>query len=305
MVQELVKKLGGGKEPNKGVNPDEVVAIGAAIQGGILGGEVKDIVLLDVTPLSLGIETKGGIMTKLIERNTTIPTRKSEVFSTAEDSQTSVHVKVYQGERDIAGMNKMLGDFQLSGIPPAPAGIPQIEVTFDIDANGIVNVSAKDRGTNKEQRITISGSSSLSKEQIDNMRREADSHAEEDRIFKENAETRNKADQTIYQTEKLVKEHGDKADSETKLKIENAIIALKEALSGTDVDAIKAKTEEVQQAGYALSEAMYKAAAGDAGGVPLDETEYGQAGGAHEDTGSHASGGGDDDDVIEGEFKKE
>src|SRR5258708_2931848 len=194
MVQDLVRKLGGGKEPNKGVNPDEVVAIGAAIQAGVLGGEVKDVVLLDVTPLSLGIETLGGVMTKLIERNTTIPTRKSEVFSTAEDGQSSVHVKVYQGEREIAAHNKLLGDFQLTGIPPAPRGIPQIEVTFDIDANGIVNVSAKDRATSKEQRITITGSSSLNKNDIERMVNEAAAHADEDHRLKELAEARNKAD---------------------------------------------------------------------------------------------------------------
>src|SRR5207237_898397 len=230
MSQELVRKLGGGKEPNKGVNPDEVVAVGAAIQAGVLGGEVKDVVLLDVTPLSLGIETLGGVMTKLIERNTTIPTRKSEVFSTAEDGQTSVHVKVYQGERDIAAANKMLGDFQLTGIPPAPRGVPQIEVTFDIDANGIVNVSAKDRATGRSQAITISASSGLAKDEVEKMVREAESHSDEDKRRREEVEARNHADSLIYATEKTLDEHKDKLSEAEAAPVRQAIDETKKAV---------------------------------------------------------------------------
>jgi molecular chaperone DnaK len=303
MIQELVKKLGGGKEPNKGVNPDEVVAIGAAIQGGVLGGEVKDVVLLDVTPLSLGIETLGGVMTKLIERNTTIPTKKSETFSTADDGQTSVHVKVYQGEREMAANNKLLGNFELSGIPPAPRGVPKIEVTFDIDANGIMNVSARDTASGKEQRITISGSSNLNKSDIERMVNEAASHAEEDRKQKEAAEAKNHADALLYQTERQLKDLEDKVPSDQKLAIENAMEELKKAVSDGDVSEIQSKTEALRTASYALSELLYKQAAGDAGGQ-APEGEY-SANGAGEHPGEHPGeeAGKGEDDVIDAEFK--
>src|ERR1700704_254328 len=241
-VQEKVKELT-KKEPHRGVNPDEVVAVGAAIQAGVLAGDVKDVLLLDVTPLTLGIETKGGVMTKLIERNTTIPTRKGEVFSTAEDNQPSVEIHVLQGEREMAQYNKSLGKFQLTGIPPAPRGIPQIEVTFDIDANGIVHVSAKDRATSKEQSMTITGQSSLDRDTIQQMVRDAEAHAEEDRRRREEAEVRNNADTLVYQTEKLLREQGDKLEGEEKDKVESALAALKEALAGNDVNAMKTATE--------------------------------------------------------------
>jgi molecular chaperone DnaK len=305
MVHELVRKLGGGKEPNKGVNPDEVVAIGAAIQAGILGGEVKDVVLLDVTPLSLGIETLGGVMTKLIERNTTIPTKKSETFSTAEDGQGSVHVKVYQGEREMAAANKLLGNFELSGLPPAPRGVPQIEVTFDIDANGILSVSAKDRATNREQRITITGASNLNKNDIDRMVNEAASHAEEDKRMKEAAEAKNQANSLIYQTEKQLKDLADKVPSDQKLQIETALSNLKNVVDGSDVDEIKRLTEELRTAAYQLSELLYKQAAGDAGGTHPAEEPAG-----HPEDAAHSANGTDagqphgaNDDVIDAEFK--
>ncbi|MEP6754179.1 MAG: molecular chaperone DnaK, partial [Chthonomonadales bacterium] len=298
MIYELVKKLGGGKDPNKGVNPDEVVAIGAAIQAGVLGGEVKDVVLLDVTPLSLGIETLGGVMTKLIERNTTIPTKKSEVFSTAEDSQASVHVKVYQGEREMAALNKLLGNFELAGIPPAPKGIPQIEVTFDIDANGILSVSAKDRATSKEQRITITGASNLDKGDIDRMVNEAASHAEEDRKFKEAAEAKNHGDALVYQTEKQLKELDDKVPSDQKLEIENAIQTLKKSLESGETEQIKTDTDTLRAAAYKLSELLYSQAAGAAGGVPPEGEHHTEAAPEHETT-AKAHG----DDVIDAEFK--
>jgi molecular chaperone DnaK len=300
MIQDLVKKLGGGKEPNKGVNPDEVVAIGAAIQGGVLGGEVKDVVLLDVTPLSLGIETLGGVMTKLIERNTTIPTKKSEIFSTADDGQTSVHVKVYQGEREMAANNKLLGNFELSGIPPAPRGVPKIEVTFDIDANGIMNVSARDMASGKEQRITISGSSNLNKSDIERMVNEAASHAEEDKRQKEAAEAKNHADALIYQTDRQLKDLGDKVPSDQKLAIENAMEDLKKVLDSGDVPEIQSKTEALRTASYTLSELLYKQAAGEAGGQ-APEGEY-SANGAGEHPGEEAEGKAEDD-VIDAEFK--
>jgi molecular chaperone DnaK len=257
MVVEFVKQLTGGKEPHKGVNPDEVVAVGAALQAGVLKGEVKDILLLDVTPLSLGIETKGGVMTKLIERNTTIPTRRSEVFTTADDGQSEVDVKVFQGEREMTYGNKLLGNFQLVGIPPAPRGVPQIEVTFDIDANGIVNVSAKDRGTGKEQSMTITGGTALPKDDIDRMVREAEQYAEEDRRRREAAEAKNRAEQLVYQTEKSLTDYGDKISAEDRSTVESALSNLKEKLAGDDTVAITSATEALQQASYKLAEAVY------------------------------------------------
>jgi molecular chaperone DnaK len=256
-VQKLVRDLF-GKEPNKGVNPDEAVAIGAAIQGGILGGDVKDVLLLDVTPLSLGIETLGGVMTKLIPRNTTIPTRKSQIFSTAADGQTAVSIHVLQGEREMASQNRTLGRFDLVGIPPAPRGVPQIEVTFDIDANGIVHVSAKDLGTGKEQKIRIESSSGLTESDIERMVREAEAHAEEDRRERERAEARNEADTLIYTTEKSLKDLGDKVSAADRSRIEEAVADLKKAMEGTNVEAIKSKTEALKQASYKLAEEMYK-----------------------------------------------
>ena len=257
MVVEFVKQLTGGKEPHEGVNPDEVVAVGAALQAGVLKGEVKDILLLDVTPLSLGIETKGGVMTKLIERNTTIPTRRSEVFTTADDGQSEVDVKVFQGEREMTYGNKLLGNFQLVGIPPAPRGVPQIEVTFDIDANGIVNVSAKDRGTGKEQSMTITGGTALPKDDIDRMVREAEQYAEEDRRRREAAEAKNRAEQLVYQTEKSLTDYGDKISDEDRSSVESALNNLKEKLTGDDTVAITSATEALQQASYKLAEAVY------------------------------------------------
>lgn len=260
MVQELVKKLAGGKEPNKSVNPDEVVAVGAAIQAGVLGGEVKDVVLLDVTPLTLGVETLGGITDKLIERNTTIPTRKSKVYTTAADGQTEVEIHVLQGEREMAQYNHSLGRFHLAGIPPAPRGVPQIEVTFDIDANGIVNVSAKDTATGREQSITISGSTRLSKEEIDKMMKDAESHAEDDRRQREEAEAKNRADQLIYQTENMLKDLGEKVPSTDRLEIENAVSELKAARDANDASRINAASEKLQQASYKLSQLLYEKA---------------------------------------------
>jgi len=258
-VQEKVKEIT-GKEPHRGINPDEVVAIGAAIQAGVLAGEVKDVLLLDVTPLSLGIETKGGVFTKLIERNTTIPTRKAETFTTADDNQGSVEIKVYQGEREIAAYNKLIGNFQLVGIPPAPRGVPQIEVAFDIDANGIVNVGAKDLGTGKEQRITITASGGLSDEEIQQMMRDAESHAEEDKRRKEEADVRNNADNLVYSVERSLKDVDGKVDPNTKLEIEQAIKEAKEALAGNDIEEIKSKQEALVTASHKLSEALYSQA---------------------------------------------
>jgi len=258
-VQEKVKEIT-GKEPHRGINPDEVVAIGAAIQAGVLAGEVKDVLLLDVTPLSLGIETKGGVFTKLIERNTTIPTRKAETFTTADDNQGSVEIKVYQGEREIAAYNKLIGNFQLVGIPPAPRGVPQIEVAFDIDANGIVNVGAKDLGTGKEQRITITASGGLSDEEIQQMMRDAESHAEEDKRRKEEADVRNNADNLVYSVERSLKDVDGKVDPNTKLEIEQAIKDAKEALAGNDIEEIKSKQEALVTASHKLSEALYSQA---------------------------------------------
>jgi molecular chaperone DnaK len=282
-VQEKVKELT-GKEPHRGVNPDEVVAVGAAIQAGVLAGDVKDVLLLDVTPLTLGIETKGGVMTKLIERNTTIPTRKSEVFSTAEDNQPSVEIHVLQGEREMAGYNKSLGKFQLTGIPPAPRGIPQIEVAFDIDANGILNVSAKDLGTGKEQKIEIKSGSGLSEEEIKRMVTDAESHAEEDRQARELAEAQNNAENAAYQAERQLADLGDQVDAESRTRIEAAIKDVRDSLeSGGDAAAINAKAQELQSAFHAVSEAMYQraqqasaagengASAEDAGGEPAEE----------------------------------
>jgi molecular chaperone DnaK len=277
-IQDLVKELT-GKEAHKGVNPDEVVAIGAAVQAGVLKGEVKDVLLLDVTPLSLGIETKGGIMTKLIERNTTIPTRRSEVFTTAEDMQPSVEIHVLQGEREMAAYNKTLGKFQLVDLPPAPRGVPQIEVTFDIDANGIVHVSAKDRATGKEQSMTITGQSSLNKDDIDRMVRDAEAHAEEDRRRKEEADVRNQADTLVYQTEKLLREQGDKVPADEKSKVETSLGALKDALNGSNLEAVKSATEQLAHASQGLAQKLYEAASqegGAAGGpsaasVPNDD----------------------------------
>jgi len=261
-VQELVLSFT-GREPNKSVNPDEVVAVGAAVQAGVLRGEVKDVLLLDVTPLSLGIETKGGVMTKLIERNTTIPTRRTEVFTTAEDMQPSVEIHVIQGEREMAMYNKTLGKFQLVDLPPAPRGVPQIEVTFDIDANGIVHVSAKDRATNKEQSMTITGQSSLDKDAIDQMVKDAEAHAEEDRVRREEAEVRNNADTLVYSTEKVLREQGEKVSADERAAVEQPLADLKKALDGNDTSAIKQASEQLMSASQAFSQKLYEAAARD------------------------------------------
>ncbi len=285
-VQAEVKGIT-GKDPHMGVNPDEVVAVGAAIQGGVLKGEVKDILLLDVTPLSLGVETKGGIMTRLIERNTTIPTRKSEVFTTAEDGQTSVEVVVLQGEREMARDNKTLGKFTLANIPPAPRGMPQIEVTFDIDANGIVNVTAKDRGTGQEQKITISGSTALSDDEVDRMVKEADTHAAEDKARKDEVEARNELDTLVYGTEKTMKDLGDKVPEDTKSTVEAAVEEAKKALEGTDVEAMKAQTEKLREASYKLAEVVY--------------SEDAAAEGAQGEEAGAGTGGSDEEEVVDAE----
>jgi len=295
-VVDLVKELTGGKEPHKGVNPDEVVAVGASLQAGVLKGEVKDVLLLDVTPLSLGIATKGGVFTKIIERNTTIPTKRSEVFTTAEDNQPSVMIEVFQGEREMARDNKSLGNFELTGIPPAPRNVPQIEVTFDIDANGIVHVSAKDLGTGREQKMTVTGGSALPKDEIDRMIREAEQYAEEDRKRREAAELRNQADTAVYQTEKFISENTDKIPADAKAEVERDLAAVKKALEGDDTDALRQAFDKLSESRSKMGAAMYASA-----------QQAQTSGGA---TGEAASGGSEsaqaeEEDVVEAEIVDE
>jgi molecular chaperone DnaK len=305
-VQQIVKELF-GKEPHRGVNPDEVVAIGAAVQAGVLAGEVKDLLLLDVTPLSLGIETLGGVMTALIQRNTTIPTRKSETFSTATDNQTSVEVHVLQGERQLARDNRTLGRFQLGDIPPAPRGMPQIEVTFDIDANGIVNVSAKDRGTGKEQRITITTSSGLSKDEVDRMMKDAEAHADEDKKRREEIETRNRADQSVYAAEKLLQDAGDKVSGDARGAVQTAIDALKSAISANDVAAMNSAMEQLTQAQHKVAEVLYSQAGAAPGGPGAGHGAAGAGPGGGSSAGGPSGGGARpaEGDVIDAEVVDE
>ncbi|MBI1983097.1 MAG: molecular chaperone DnaK [Acidobacteria bacterium] len=305
-VQQIVKNLFGGKEPHKGVNPDEVVAVGAAVQAGVLGGEVTDLLLLDVTPLTLGVETLGGVMTALIQRNTTIPTRKSEVFSTAADDQTSVEIHVLQGERQMARDNRTLGKFHLVGIPPAPRGLPQIEVTFDIDANGILNVSAKDKGTGREQKITITSSSGLAKDEVERMTKEAEAHAEEDRRAKDDVEVKNRADSLVYSTEKLLKEHRDKISDSDAKEIEAAQEEAKKAIQEGDLSRINAAVERLTAASHKLAEAMYKQAAQAPGPGPAPGAEAAAGSSASEAGRSKSKGDGEviDAEVVDEDKKK-
>jgi molecular chaperone DnaK len=302
-VVDLVKELTGGKEPNKGVNPDEVVALGASLQAGVLKGEVKDVLLLDVTPLSLGIETKGGVFTKIIERNTTIPTKGSEIFTTAEDNQPSVMIQVYQGEREMARDNKSLGNFELTGLPPAPRNVPQIEVTFDIDANGIVHVNAKDLATGKEQRMTVTGGSALPKNDIDKMVRDAEQYAEEDRKRREEVELRNSADGAVYSTEKFLSENADKIPDEVKIEVEADIAEVKKALESDDTETISAAAAKLAASSQKMGTAMYASSAESATGSPGagDGTASGESQGQSSASGRES----DHEDVVDAEIVDE